>query len=268
VASITHVSSVTAVGFTVRPPELLGSIDQADDVSAASIVPRSRRCRTRHTSGVGEADQPSRRSRPLLLRTRHTSGVGEADPSFPYTPSVHSDIAKVLLTAEQIATRIAALGREIAGDLERLGPSDGIVLVPVMTGSVIFVADLVRHLPLKLRIGVATVSSYPGKSTSSQGATIVGQLPSDLTGRHVIVIDDILDSGRTIRLLRDAIEAQKPASVRTCVLLRKPTRDAQSTPCDYVGFDIPDEFVVGYGLDYDDHYRNLPYVGVLRPEAT
>jgi len=245
VASITHVSSVTAVGFTVRPPELLGSIDQADDVSAASIVPRSRRC-----------------------RTRHTSGVGEADPSFPYTPSVHSDIAKVLLTAEQIATRIAALGREIAGDLERLGPSDGIVLVPVMTGSVIFVADLVRHLPLKLRIGVATVSSYPGKSTSSQGATIVGQLPSDLTGRHVIVIDDILDSGRTIRLLRDAIEAQKPASVRTCVLLRKPTRDAQSTPCDYVGFDIPDEFVVGYGLDYDDHYRNLPYVGVLRPEAT
>ena len=180
---------------------------------------------------------------------------------------MHTDIARVLLTAEQIATRIAELSRQISDDLDRLGPSEGIVLVPVLTGSIIFVADLVRRLPLKLRIGVTTVSSYPGKSTQSSGAGLVGQLPPALSGRHVLVLDDILDSGRTLRLLREAIGAQRPASLRTCVLLRKQIPAALATPCDYVGFDIPDVFVVGYGLDYDDHYRNLPYVGVLRPEA-
>lgn len=180
---------------------------------------------------------------------------------------MHTDIARVLLTAEQIAARVVELSRQISDDLDRLGPSEGVVLVPVLTGSIIFVADLVRRLPLKLRIGVTTVSSYPGKATSSQGAGLVGQLPPALTGRHVLVVDDILDSGRTLRLLRETIAQQRPASLRACVLLRKEIPSAMATPCEYVGFDIPDVFVVGYGLDYDDHYRNLPYVGVLRPEA-
>ncbi|HMN95225.1 MAG TPA: hypoxanthine phosphoribosyltransferase [Phycisphaerales bacterium] len=178
-----------------------------------------------------------------------------------------ADIARVLLTAEEIAARVEALAREIAADLDRIEGEAGLVLVPVLTGSIVFVADLMRRLPVKLRIGVTTVSSYPGRSTASQGAELRGAIPGDLGGRHVLIVDDILDSGRTLRLLRDVVRAQDPASVRTCVLLRKPTPGARETPCEYVGFDIPDEFVVGYGLDYDDHYRNLPYVGVLRPEA-
>lgn len=183
-----------------------------------------------------------------------------------YTPPVDADIERVLLTAEQIGRRVAEMGREVALRLDGRSQEEGIVLVPVLTGSIVFVADLMRHLPVKLRIGVTTVSSYPGRSTVSQGASLRGQLPPGLAGRHVLIVDDILDSGRTIRLLREAIEAQRPASVSTCVLLRKKTTAALQVPVDFVGFDIPDVFVVGYGLDHDDHYRNLPYVGVLRAE--
>lgn len=180
---------------------------------------------------------------------------------------MHDDIAKVLLTAEEIAARVEALGRAIASDLDRIDNGRGIVLVPVMTGAIIFVADLVRHLPQKLRIRVVTVSSYPGRSTASRGADIVGSLPDDLAGRHVLIVDDILDSGGTLRLLRNAMLERGAASVRTVVLLRKQRSDALDTPCEYVGFDIPDEFVVGYGLDYDDEYRNLPFVGTLRRDV-
>lgn len=178
-----------------------------------------------------------------------------------------ADIERVLLTAEQLARRVAELGREISSRLDGRDQDAGIVLVPVLTGSIVFVADLMRHLPLKLRIGVTTVSSYPGRSTTSQGASLRGQLPPGLSGKHVLIVDDILDSGRTVRLLRDAIQAQRPASASTCVLLRKETTAARQVHVEYVGFDIPDVFVVGYGLDHDDHYRNLPYVGVLRPEV-
>jgi hypoxanthine phosphoribosyltransferase len=126
------------------------------------------------------------------------------------------------------------------------------------------VADLIRHLPHRVRISLVTVTSYPGRSTQSRGAQIEGALPADLQGKHIIIVDDVLDSGGTIRLIRDAVEQRGPRSVRVCVLLRKSVPAALSTPCDYVGFDIPDEFVVGYGLDYDNYYRNLPDVGTLR----
>ena len=180
---------------------------------------------------------------------------------------MYSDLDRVLITRAQIARRIAEMGRQIAGDLEPLAPGGGIILVPVLTGAIIFVADLMRQLPHKMRLSVVTVSSYRGRTSADENTMVVGELPADLRGRHALIVDDILDSGRTIRVLRRRILDAGAASVRTCVLLRKQNPAALDTPCEYVGFDIPDEFVVGFGLDYDNYYRNLPDVGTLKREA-
>lgn len=177
------------------------------------------------------------------------------------------DIDRILLTRGEIATRVASLADELMADIGIVSEGEEIVLVPVLTGSIIFVADLIRHLPVKVRLDVITASSYPGKATASQGVSIAGKLPDDLTARHVIIVDDILDSGRTITAIRGEISKRGPASVRACVLLSKNLPSADSVVCEYVGFDIPDEFVVGYGLDYDGYYRNLPDIGVLKPDA-
>lgn len=181
---------------------------------------------------------------------------------------MRSDIREILISRERIAKRVRELGDEISRDLERINPGgrDEIILVPILTGSVIFVADLMRELPFKMRIDVVTISSYPGRATTSQGATLVGELPDNLEGKHVLVVDDILDSGRTLRLVREKLQARNPKSLQICVLLRKEIPSAMETPCEYVGFDIPNEFVVGYGLDFDHYYRNLPEIGTLRKE--
>ena len=185
---------------------------------------------------------------------------------------MQGDIDKVLISRDRIAARI----RELAGQIERdfaalseLSSGEEIVLVPILTGSIIFVADLMRELPHKVRINVVTVTSYPGKATASKGAAIHGSLPDnhEIEGKHVLIVDDILDSGSTLRLIREEVLRRNPRSVRTCVLLRKTRPSALATPCEYVGFDIPDEFVVGYGLDYDNYYRNLPDIGTLKREA-
>ena len=180
---------------------------------------------------------------------------------------MRSDIDTILISRDRIAERILELGGAIARDLEGLGDQEEIMLVPILTGSIIFVADLMRCLPQKIRIGVVTASSYPGKTTVSKGVQIAGALPADLEGKHVLIVDDILDSGRTIRLVREEIQKRNPRSVRSCVLLRKTIESAMNTTCEYVGFDIPDAFVVGYGLDYDDYYRNLPDIGTLKEAA-
>ncbi|MCH2147858.1 MAG: hypoxanthine phosphoribosyltransferase [Phycisphaerales bacterium] len=182
---------------------------------------------------------------------------------------MRQDLERVLLTRDEIAARIEELGRSIVQDLGSDSESDGIVLVPVMTGSITFVADLMRQLPLRVRIGLITASSYAGTSTESSGDVVLSdeQFPVELEGRHVLIVDDILDSGNTIRRVRSEIEARSPRSVRTCVLLRKKITSALETPCEYVGFDIENEFVVGYGLDFDDYYRNLPDIGVLRSDV-
>lgn len=182
------------------------------------------------------------------------------------------DIEKILITPERIAERVQEMGREVARDLERdLGPledaSEHVVFVPILTGSIVFVADLIRQLPLKLSLEMVAVSSYPGKSVESKGVALRGQLPANLSGKHVIVIDDILDSGQTLDVIGKLIREQKPASVRHCVLLRKPGKARVDVKVDYVGFDIPDEFVVGYGLDYDGFYRNYPAIATLKAEA-
>jgi hypoxanthine phosphoribosyltransferase len=179
---------------------------------------------------------------------------------------MRDDLERVLIDRQQIERRVRELGAQISRDLSDLG-QESVLLVPILTGSVIFVADLMRQITQKIRISVVTMSSYPGATTESRGPRLEGRLPDDLEGRHVLVVDDILDSGRTLRLIRDLIAVRHPRSLRTCVLLRKQRAEALSTPCDYVGFDIPDEFVVGYGLDYDDYYRNLPDIGTLRKDV-
>lgn len=193
--------------------------------------------------------------------------------------SVHDDVTKVLLAADEIQRRVREIAESISRDYEaeweaeweseRL-PDGGsqLVIVPVLTGAFMFLADLVRDLPHKIRIEVVTVSSYPGASTVSKGAALVGVLPKDLEGRDVLIVDDILDSGQTLGLLQDEIRTRHPRSVRSCVFLRKRCPRVREITCEYVGFDIPDEFVVGYGLDYDGYYRNLPYVGVLNPGSS
>lgn len=184
-----------------------------------------------------------------------------------YTVTVRSDLESILITRNEIARRVEAMADAISNDLGDLDDGGEVTLVPVLAGSMIFVADLMRHLPYKLRIELVTVSSYPGDSTESRGAQLVGSLPDALDGRHVLVIDDILDSGATLSLIRAELARRRPASLRTCVLLRKDRPSAKAVPCDYVGFDIPDLFVVGYGLDHDNYYRNLPEIGVLKAHA-
>lgn len=181
------------------------------------------------------------------------------------------DIARILIARDRIRERVAELAARIAEDtpFEAGSDDDGsLVLIPVMTGAMVLTADLVREMPFKLKLELVAVSSYPGKSMESKGAHIASELPSDLEGKHVVVIDDILDSGHTIAVLRSLIEQHKPASLRVCVLLKKERSDGVSVAtADYVGFSIPDEFVVGYGLDYDGYYRNHPEIVTLKPEA-
>lgn len=181
-------------------------------------------------------------------------------------------VERTLITSERIAQRVAELGAAICADLQALAPepvksdasSPRVVLVPILTGALVFVADLIRRMPLPLSLRVAAVSSYPGATTASLGARLRGELPRDLKGQHVLVVDDILDTGRTLSLILSLIREQEPASVRTCVLLRKQVEKREAdVEVDYVGFDVPDEFVVGYGLDYDGLYRNLPAIAVL-----
>ncbi len=181
---------------------------------------------------------------------------------------------KVLISRDRIAARVRELGDEIARDLrqellrEGASPDEAgrIVLIPVLTGAIVLVADLIRHMPLTLSMRLVSVSSYPGDSTESKGAHMRSELPRDLGGRHVVIVDDILDTGQTLSLLQRLVRDQKPASIRTCVLLKKNVPRLADAAAEYVGFDIPNEFVVGFGLDYDGHYRNLPDIMTLAPD--
>ncbi len=186
---------------------------------------------------------------------------------------MHRDIAKVLISQWQIAARIQEMAGQITADHtpDRMPGGDGgaaeITIVPIMTGAMIFAADLIRQIPIAMRIGLLTVSSYPGTATETQGSRLDARSVPDVKGRHVLLLDDILDSGGTLRLVVPHLKAAGAASVKTCVLLRKDRPSAMQTTADYVGFEIPDEFVVGYGLDYDNYYRNLPDIAVLTPDA-
>jgi hypoxanthine phosphoribosyltransferase len=204
-------------------------------------------------------------SAPLQLRP---GGPRPAHDDF--SRPVIQDIDHILIDEQRIAARVRELGRQIAADLQRefvghRGTSEpGVSIVPIMTGALVFTADLIRQLPFKLRMELLAVSSYPGKSVASKGVSLRSSLPSTLEGTHVLLVDDILDSGQTMHVVSGLIRERGAASLRTCVLLRKPGKAVVDFTPDYVGFDIPDAFVVGYGLDYDGHYRNLPNIAVVK----
>src|SRR5512143_3940780 len=177
---------------------------------------------------------------------------------------LRADIGEILLTEEQIQARVAELGAAITADHE----GRPITLVSVLKGSLPFMADLMRSIDLPLRIDLMEVSSYGGATTESSGLVrILKDLSSSIEGEDVLIVEDIIDTGLTLNYLVRYLRGKKPASLRICTLLDKPARRLVEIDVDYTGFTIPDQFVVGYGLDYGELYRNLRYVGVLRPEV-
>ena len=176
---------------------------------------------------------------------------------------MHKDVKEILFSEEQLKERVA----QIAAQIDRDYAGKELMLVSVLRGSFIFMADLVRAITVPCTVDFMAVSSYGSGTVSSGQVQITKDLSEDITGRHLLVVEDILDSGNTLSYLLEVLRARKPASIRLCTLLDKPERRVKPVQLDYTGFTIPDAFVVGYGLDYDEHYRNLPYIGVLRPSV-
>jgi hypoxanthine phosphoribosyltransferase len=175
-----------------------------------------------------------------------------------------ADIGEVLLTEEQIQAKVKELGSQISADYE----GRQLTLVSVLKGSLPFMADLMRAMTIPLRIDLMEVSSYGGASTESSGLVrILKDLSASIQGEEVLIVEDIIDTGLTLNYLVRYLRGKNPASLRICTLLDKPARRLVEIPVDYIGFTIPDQFVVGYGLDYGELYRNLRFVGVLRPEV-
>lgn len=174
-----------------------------------------------------------------------------------------NDIEKVLLTEEQLKEIIARLGREITEDYQ----DKNLLVVSVLKGSVMVMADLLREIKLPVRIDFMSVSSYGSGTTTSGSVKIIKDLDINLAGYDLLIVEDILDSGVTLSNLKEILLTRGPASVKICTLLDKPERRKADVKADYVGAQIPDAFVVGYGLDYDEKYRNLPFVGILSPSV-
>ena len=176
---------------------------------------------------------------------------------------LHDDIKEILFTEEQLAQRVS----ELADQINRDYAGKEVLLVSVLRGSFIFMADLTRKIQRPCIVDFMSVSSY-GRSTNSSGQVqITKDLSEDISGMHVLVVEDILDSGNTLSYLLKLLEQRHPASVRLCTLLDKPDRRTKPVEVHYSGFTIPDAFVVGYGLDYAERYRNLPYIGILKPSV-
>ncbi|WP_253768543.1 hypoxanthine phosphoribosyltransferase [Goodfellowiella coeruleoviolacea] len=176
------------------------------------------------------------------------------------------DIASVLISEQQIKDKVAELAQKVAADYPANGGAD-LVLVGVLKGAVMFMTDLARALPVPVQLEFMAVSSY-GSSTSSSGVVrILKDLDRDIAGRDVLIVEDIIDSGLTLSWLLKNLATRRPASLEVCALLRKPDAVKVEVPVKYVGFDIPNEFVVGYGLDYAERYRDLPHIGTLDPKV-
>lgn len=174
---------------------------------------------------------------------------------------LEQDIKCVLFSEEQLEQRVCELAAQIDRDYAGKEP----LLVSVLRGSFVFMADLVRHITLPCTVDFMAVSSYGSGTTSSGQVKIIKDLSEQIEGKDVIVVEDILDSGNTLSYLLQILQARHPASMKLCTLLDKPDRRIKPVHVDYSGFSIPDEFVVGYGLDFAEKYRNLPYIGVLKP---
>ena len=176
---------------------------------------------------------------------------------------MEQDILEIFFSEEQIQGRIDELAKKINQDYV----GKDLVVVSVLRGSAIFTADLVRKIDLPLTMDFLAVSSYGAGTTSSGQVRILKDLSDSVEGRHIIIVEDILDTGNTLSYLTNMLAAREPASIKICTLLDKPSRRTADITADYVGFEVPDAFVVGYGLDYDERYRNLPYIGILKPEV-
>jgi len=173
------------------------------------------------------------------------------------------DVGEILITEEELQAKIAELGRAISTDYQ----GQDLLAVCILRGAVIFLSDLIRHITILHEMDFMAVSSYEGTSTESSGVVrILMDLTTNIEGRDVLIVEDIVDTGLTLDYIISNLKTRRPASLRTCALLNKQARRQVDVPLDYVGFVIPDKFVIGYGLDYDEKYRNLPFIGVLKPE--
>ncbi len=176
---------------------------------------------------------------------------------------MNQDIERVLISEEELQKRIAELGQQVAADYADKEP----IFVGVLKGVVNFFTDMVRATPIRCQYEFMAVSSY-GSGTSTSGTVkLLKDVTCDIKGRHVVILEDILDSGLTLKFVTEHLLSMEPASLKICTLLDKPERRKVDVYADYIGFTIPNEFVVGYGLDYQEFYRNLPFIGVLKPEV-
>ena len=173
------------------------------------------------------------------------------------------DIKGVLLSEEEIAGRVEELGKQVSEDYQ----GKNLLLISVLKGSIVFMADLMRSLTVPAAIDFMAVSSYGSGTKSSGVVKIVKDIDIDLEGKDVLIVEDILDSGMTLAYLKELLESRNPASIRIVTLLDKPSRRKAGVKPDYCGFEVPDEFLIGYGLDYAEKYRNIPYIGILKPEV-
>lgn len=177
--------------------------------------------------------------------------------------NLRDDVAEILISEERLETRISEIAQEIIEDYRQI---DDMLLICVLKGAFVFLADLSRELDRPHHLDFMGISSYGSGTVSSGAVRIVMDLKEDIAGRHVLIVEDIIDSGRTLDYMLRTLLARSPASMRICSLLSKPSRREVDVPVDYLGFEIPDEFVVGYGLDFGEIYRNLPFIAVLKPE--
>ncbi|MCI7254791.1 MAG: hypoxanthine phosphoribosyltransferase [Bacteroidales bacterium] len=176
---------------------------------------------------------------------------------------MNDDILRVLYSEEELEAKCAELGAQISKDYE----GKNLLLVSVLKGAVVFMTDLMRHITVPCSIDFMVVSSYGSGVKTSGVVKIVKDLDADLAGKDLLIVEDILDTGMTLHYLKQLLQDRNPNSIRIATLLDKPERRRAAVRADYVGYQVPDEFVVGYGLDYDEKYRNLPYVGILKPEV-
>lgn len=176
---------------------------------------------------------------------------------------IHDDIKEIMISEEEIRETVRGIGERINNDYA----GKEIILVVILKGSLVFAADLMRELRIPVRLDFMQASSYGSGTESSGVINIKKDLDNDIAGREVLIVEDILDSGNTLAALKKLLLARNPAGVKICTLLSKPSRRTADIEADYVGKCIPDEFVVGYGLDFDERYRNLPYIGILKPRV-
>ena len=176
---------------------------------------------------------------------------------------MYNDVKNVLLSEAELSAKVAEMGAQISKDYQ----GKNLLLVTVLKGAVVFLTDLMRAIDLPAEIDFMVVSSYGSGAKSSGVVKIVKDLDTEIAGRDILIVEDILDTGITLEYLTQLLRDRNPASIKIATLLDKPARRKANIQADYIGFSIPDEFVIGYGLDYDEKYRNLPFIGILKPEV-